>query len=106
MGESMQIVVMFLLLIVVFLLTRVGVVWRVRRAALYVMKDLQNRGAIDPASATPLPYAKRELFRIGIRDFRPKALQSLIQEEIVGITEDGRYYLKKRIEELPGLAGQ
>jgi len=100
MTETTQIVVAFVLLILVFLLTRVGVVWRLRRAAVHIIKDLQNVGALDPASAVALPYAKRDFLRIGLRDFRPKALQSLVQEGIVGMTENGRYYLKKTIEEL------
>jgi len=100
MSESIQIIVAFILLVLVFLLTRIGVAWRLRRAAVRIIKDLQNVGALDPASAVTLPYAKRDFLRIGLRDFRPKALQSLVQEGIVGMTENGRYYLKKTIEEL------
>jgi hypothetical protein len=36
------------------------------------------------------------MFRVGLRDHRPIALQHLVQDNIVGATEDGKYYLKDR----------
>jgi hypothetical protein len=33
---------------------------------------------------------------VGVRDFRPKALQLLVASGIVGVTEAGEYYLKNK----------
>jgi hypothetical protein len=94
MTESMQVIVGIILLVGVFLFSRVVMGWRIRRACQQVLKDLQAREAFDPFSAVELPYAKVRYINIGLRDFRPKALQYLLQHEVVGITDKGWYYLK------------
>ena len=40
-----------------------------------------------------MPYANRPFLRIGLRDHRPMALKGLVAENIVGNTQDGRYFL-------------
>jgi hypothetical protein len=60
------------------------------------VQNLERQEAFDPGSAVELPYAKANYFRIGLRDYRPKALESLIRGAIVGRTEDGKYYLIER----------
>ena len=90
----MHIVIGIILLVGVFLFSRVVMGWRIRRACQYILKDLQARDAFDPFSAVELPYAKIRYINIGLRDFRPKALQYLLQHDVVGLTEKGRYYLK------------
>jgi len=95
MSESIQIILGIFFLIGVYILSRFGVVWRIRRASGFIIQDLERRGAFDSESAVDLPYVKTKHFRVGVRDFRPKALESLIQSGIVGKTESGTYYLKK-----------
>ncbi|MBW2310836.1 MAG: hypothetical protein JRF35_07145 [Deltaproteobacteria bacterium] len=80
----------------VFILTRIGIGHRIRRTATLIIQDLERREAFDPSSATELPYARPQYFRIGLRDYRPKALESLVQGGIVGRTENGKYYLTAR----------
>ncbi len=94
MSETIQIILGFFFLIGIYILSRFGVVWRIRRASNFIVKDLESRAAFDSASAVDLPYAKAGYFRVGVRDFRPKALESLIQGGIVGRTESHTYYLK------------
>jgi len=96
MPESLQIFLGFCCLAAVYILTRWGAVIRGRRAALAITKDLQARNALDPASAVKLPYEKPSTLRMGLRDFRPKALESLVMGKIVGKTDDSRYYLIKK----------
>jgi hypothetical protein len=94
MSETLQIILGIVLLIGVFLFSRVVMGWRIRRACQQILKDLESRDAFDPFSAVELPYAKAKFINIGLRDFRPKALQYMLQHEVVGLTEAGRYYLK------------
>ena len=94
MSENVQIVIGILLLVGVFLFSRVVMGWRIRRACQQILKDLQSREAFDPFTAVELPYSRVRYINIGLRDFRPKALQYLLQHEVVGITEAGGYYLK------------
>ena len=50
-------------------------------------------GALVPESAVDLPYGRRNILRIGLKDHRPTALKSLVLDNMVGISEDGKYYL-------------
>jgi hypothetical protein len=97
MSELAQILLGIVFLAVVFLLTRIGIAHRIRRTATLIIKDLERQEAFNPGSAAELPYAKQHYFRIGMRDYRPKALESLIQGGVVGKTENGKYYLKERL---------
>jgi hypothetical protein len=64
-----------------------------KRACTSIIKDLERRHAFDPASAAGLPYATVDWLKIGLRDFRPKALASLVLNGIAAKTADGKYYL-------------
>jgi hypothetical protein len=96
MSDAIQITMGILFLILVFIVTRYGITWRIKRAGRRIMNDLERSGAQSPESAVELPYLKRQLFRIGMRDFRPTAMQSLIEAGIVGMTGAGKYYLKMK----------
>lgn len=96
MPEFIQIIIGIIFLIIVFALTRIGIAHRIRRTATLIIQDLERREALDPSSAAELPYVKPQYFRIGMRDYRPKALESLVQGGIVGRTENGKYYLTER----------
>jgi hypothetical protein len=100
MSETMQIIVGFVLLAAVYMLTRYGIAMRMKRVAGLILKDLERKGALNPASAVELPYAKSSFFRIGLRDYRPKTIQSMIHSDIVGVTPDGKYYLKVKPQDL------
>jgi len=94
MSDAMQIVIGVILLVVVFFLSRVVMSWRIRNACQQILKDLQAREAFDPYNAVELPYTRMRYFNIGMRDFRPKAMQYLIQHDVVGVTDKAGYYLK------------
>lgn len=96
MSESGQIIIAICVLIAVYMLTRKVNAWRVKRAYMRIIKDLENREAFDETSAIALPYVNQSIFRVGVRDFRPKALQFLVTSDIVGMTQAGKYYLKKK----------
>ena len=100
MSETMGIILSICILIVVYILTRKVHAWRIKRAYIHIIKHLEQQGAVETSSAVELPYAKMGLFRFGIRDYRPKALEYLIVSNIVGMTESGRYYLEDKETEL------
>ena len=99
-SEAMQIAFGIILLVAVFILTRIGVVWRVKRACVQILGDLKARQAFEKTAAVELPYAKLSPFRIGLRDYRPKALESLVHSRIVVKTADNRYYLGEGFRDL------
>ena len=96
MSELVQIILGIIFLAVVYILTRYGIAHRIRHTATYVIRDLERQEAFDPASAVDLPYAKTQYFRFGLRDYRPKAVESLIQAGVIGRTETDKYYLIQR----------
>ena len=96
MTEFVQIVLGIIFLAIVYILTRYGIAHRIRRTATLVIRDLERQEAFDPGSAVDLPYAKPQYFRFGLRDYRPKALESLIQAGVIGKTETDKYYLLQR----------
>ncbi len=93
MSDWVQIAIGVCLLILAFALSRLIVAWQLKRAARFIVKDLQAKKALDSDSAVELPYSKTQIFRLGIRDYRPKVLEYMVAQGGVGITEDNRYYL-------------
>lgn len=94
MPETVQIILGIFFLVVVYILTRYGVMLKMRRVAKQIVGDLRQKKAVDIASAVHLSYEKTNFLHVGMRDYRPKALSSLVQDGFVEKTEDGRYYLR------------
>ena len=93
MSDTTELILCIAVLIVVIILTRRYHAWRIKRAYIFIIDDLKNKGAYSVNSAVDLPYAKRNLLKMGLRQHHPQALDHLIMENIVAKTEDGRYYL-------------
>jgi hypothetical protein len=94
MSETGRIILSIGVLIAVYILTRKYHTWKTKRTFTQIIEDLKQKDALAPSSAVELPYAKTSMFRIGIRDYRPKAVQYLLFSDIIGITDSGKYYLK------------
>jgi hypothetical protein len=96
MSETTQLILGISLLIAVIALTRKYHAWRIKRAYIFIIDDLKNKGAYGVSSAVDLPYARRNLLRLGVRQHHPQAMDHLIMENIVAKTEDGRFYLNQQ----------
>jgi hypothetical protein len=96
MTETAEIILSIFVLGAAIVLTRQFHAWKIKRAYLTVIEDLKSRGALTPEKAVTLPYARQSILKFGLRDHRPTALKGLIAENVVGITEDGRYYILDR----------
>ena len=95
MSDTTELILGIAVLIVIIILTRRYHAWRIKRAYIFIIDDLKNKGAYSDNSAVDLPYAKRNLLKMGLRQHHPQALDHLIMENIVGKTEDGRYFIVK-----------
>ena len=93
MSENTKLIIGIGVLILVFFLSRRFHAWRFKRAYLFIIADLKKKAAYSAHSAVELPYAKRNILRMGARQHGPQAIEVLIRENIVGKTEDGRYFL-------------
>ena len=95
MSETMKTIFMFLLLVGALLLVLRITGWKMKKAADSIVADLKKQKAFDPASALALPYSKADLFHVGLRDYRPKALAVLVRQDVVRVQEEGKYYLRE-----------
>ena len=95
MSDTVQITVGLIVLVGVYFFSRKVHVWRMQRAYKTVLSDLEQKRAFDPESAVDLPYAKTGLFQMGTRDYRPKAIQYIVETGVGAMTESGKFYLLK-----------
>jgi hypothetical protein len=93
---TQMVLVMCVLFVVVFLVRKLNA-WRIKRTYFSIVRDIKAKKAFDTETAVELAYARRPAFNVGLRDLRPIALEHLIQDNTVGITDDGRYYLKDKM---------
>jgi hypothetical protein len=96
MSETGRIIILLAVLIIVYILTRKYHVWRIKRTYVFILRDLESKGALDEQTAVDLPYAKASLIGMGTRDYRPKALEYLVAANMVEMTESGKYYLRQQ----------
>ena len=99
MTETVQVILALLIMVMVFILAKMFQGMKINRAFRIIINDLKQQGALDPSTAVPLPYATRAFFRIGLRDYRPRAVSYLVQSGIVGMTENKQFYLIKDVSE-------
>jgi len=93
MVNILEFLVGIVILIGVFLLTQRIILWRLKRTCDWILKDLEKKGALDSNSAVPLPYARKDMLRIGVRDYRPKAMEALLMYGKVAMNDAGAFYL-------------
>ncbi len=100
MSQNTKTLLMVLITIAAFFLATLLAGWRMKKACEFIIQDLKEKRAFDPASAVELPYSKGTVFRIGLKDYRPGALQQLMKRDIVRLLEGGRYYLRESQQEI------
>ncbi len=110
MNESLPVIILVLILILMMALAFFGSRYLMKRALFRVIKMFREAGALDPASARTqeeLGFRIRGILEFrGLRDYKPAALQLLIRNDIVRVTEDGRLYLSEERLALTNLARQ
>ena len=99
MTETLQVILALIIMVMVFILAKRFQGMKINRAFRVIINDLKQQKALDPSSAVTLPYATTTFLRIGLRDYRPRAVYYLVQSGIVGMTEDKRFYLIKDVSE-------
>jgi len=95
MSETLK-TILFILLVIgaLFLAFRITG-WKMKKACEFIIRDLREKKAFDPASAVKLPYAKGPMINIGLRDYRPRALDVLMKQDVVRMLEGDVYYLRE-----------
>ena len=93
MSDKIELILGIGVLISVIILTRRYHAWRFKKSYFFIINDLKKKGAYSAHSAVSLPYAEKNILRMGLRQHHPQVLQQLVLENIVARTEDHRYYL-------------
>ena len=95
----MPVYLKFLLLLAAFVAFVVLVLYlgglSVRRVCFKIIAELEEAGAYSAARAIPIQDERKNIFRVGTGNIRPKALNVLLGDKIVVRTGNGNYYLNR-----------
>ena len=95
----MPVYLKFLLLLAAFVAFVVLVLYlgglSVRRVCFKIIAELEEAGAYSAARAIPIQDERKNIFRVGTGNIRPKALNVLLADQIVVKTRNGNYYLNR-----------
>lgn len=69
--------------------------WGVRRMCFKIIAEMEEARAFKPGKAVQLQDERKNIFRVGTGNIRPKALHLLMLDGLVIKTPNGRYYLDK-----------
>jgi len=67
----------------------------VRRMCFKIIAEMEEARAFSAAKAIKLQEERKNFFRVGTGNIRPKALHILLTDKIVITTDGGKYYLDK-----------
>jgi hypothetical protein len=67
----------------------------VRRMCFKIIAEMEEASAFKESKAVKLQDERKNFFRVGTGNIRPKALNLLIADKIVIKTSSGKYYLDK-----------
>ena len=67
----------------------------VQRTCFKIIAEMEEARAFKEARAGKLQDERKNFFRVGVKNIRPKALKLLIDDGLVIKTNNGKYYLDK-----------
>jgi hypothetical protein len=110
-SESTRVLILFVLCIILLLVLSFFIQsLMMRRAMKAVIKILRFKQSLTPETAqfaNDVGIKKRSFINFkGVRDYKPNALQYLMNQEIILVTEDGRIYLSEEKLLQSGLEAQ
>lgn len=78
-----------------------------RRVCFKIIAELEEAGAVKASRAIQLQDERKNFFRVGTGNLRPKALNLLISDKLVIKTPEGKYYLdKEKLAEMKSKIGK
>ena len=91
----LQIILLFAAIIVFYFLLLLIAGWGIRRYCFQIIAEMEEQRAFSAGSAITLPDARGNFFKMGMGNYRPKALNVLLADKIVVKTGSSKYYLDK-----------
>jgi hypothetical protein len=89
-----------IILLVVAFIAFVGIMMymggvAVQKTCLKIIAEMEESRAFKEARAVTIQDERKNFFRVGTKNIRPKALKLLIDDGLVIKTNNGKYYLDK-----------
>jgi hypothetical protein len=91
----LQIILLVFAAFIFFIVLLLASGWGIRRICFKIIAQLEEARAFDEKKAIKLPDERRNFFRVGTGNLRPKALNVLIADGLVVKAGNGKYYLNK-----------
>lgn len=80
--------------------------WGVRRTCFKIIAEMEEARAFTAGKAVKLQDERKNIFRVGTGNIRPKALNLLIVEGLAIKAPNGKYYLnKEKLAEMKNKTG-
>ena len=78
-----------------------------RRVCFKIIAEMEEANAFKASRAIKLQDERKNFFRVGTGNLRPRALHLLITDKVVVKTPDGKYYLnREKLAEMKSAAGK
>jgi len=78
-----------------------------RRVCFKIIAELEEAGAVKASRAIKLQDERKNFFRVGTGNLRPRALHLLQSDKLVIRTSDGKYYLdQEKLAEMKSTLGK
>jgi hypothetical protein len=107
----MPIYLQIILLIAAFIVFVVAAMYLtglgLRRVCFKIIAEMEEAGAYSEKKAIALQDERKNFFRVGTGNLRPKALNLLIADKLVIKTPENKYYLdKEKLAEMKSAIGR
>jgi hypothetical protein len=67
----------------------------IRKLCLRIITHMEEQGAFSAGRAINIQDQRGNFFKMGLSNYRPKAVQMLVADGVIVKTRDGKYYLNK-----------
>ncbi len=102
-----QIILLFVGFLVFVLAAMYLTGWGLRRVCFKIVAELEEAGAYKASRAVRLQDERKNFFRVGTGNLRPRALHLLITDQLIVKTPEGKYYLnREKLAEMKNAAGK
>jgi hypothetical protein len=91
----LQIILLIIAIIIFYFLLLLIAGWGIRRYCFKIIAEMEEQRAFSAGSAVNLPDTRGNFFKMGLGNYRPKALQILLADKVVVKSGSSKYYLNK-----------
>ncbi|MFA5322831.1 MAG: hypothetical protein WC373_09175 [Smithella sp.] len=92
---SLQIIILVVVFIAIVVLFLYMGGLAVQKTCLKIIAEMEEARAFKEARAVAIQDERKNFFRVGTKNIRPKALNLLISDGLIIKTNNGKYYLDK-----------